>query len=533
MSAPLRTVHRRRLVALATVAVVIVAVVIVAVVLVAGQRGRSGPPDEGAAALVPDDTLAFVSVSTDPGRDANRRLLRTLEGFPGFRGLRDGLLARATSAGAAGTRFAHDVRPWLGDEAALALLNTGGTRADSLLVLRVGDRAGAQRFLDRPPVRAVTRPYRGLAVANYGPTATAFVDGYLLVGQDAGVRAAIDRTQGATSLAVDPTYRYAGAGAPAQRSALLYFSAAGLRRLLRPAPGLAGTVGALLDAPDLAGAAVALSGGAPGLRLWAHRTLNPALAPASAPAPRFSPTLDATVPAGALAYVGLAGLDRLGAALGGSRGVLGFLVGRLRVAGSGAVGRQLRASVVPLLRGEVALWLAQAVPAPTLTLVARTGDEARTRAAIAGLQAPLLAAFTPVVGSGQAPALVQRDAAGLPVSSLQLAPGLELNSAVFGGRLVVSTALGGLTAIRQSSASLSGDGGFRTTLADRPADVGTVVYVDFDQLLDLAERTGLGADPRYAAHRADLRRVRSIGGWSISTARDSTTEVRVRLAHGP
>jgi len=78
VSAPLRTVHRRRLVALATVAVVLVAVV-----LVAGERGRSGPPDEGAAALVPDDTLAFVSVSTDPGRDANRRLLRTLEGFPG------------------------------------------------------------------------------------------------------------------------------------------------------------------------------------------------------------------------------------------------------------------------------------------------------------------------------------------------------------------------------------------------------------------------------------------------------------------
>src|SRR5947207_4135128 len=79
--------------------------------------------------------------------------------------------------------FTTDVRPWLGKEAAFALLNTASTTAGSLILLDVRNRARAQAFLDRSGATPV-RSYRGVTELRYRPgTVLSFVRHYLAIGQ--------------------------------------------------------------------------------------------------------------------------------------------------------------------------------------------------------------------------------------------------------------------------------------------------------------------------------------------------------------
>ena len=133
--------------------------------------------------------------------------------------------------------FAHDVRPWLGQEAALALLNTSSPTAGSLIVLDVADRA-ARAALSRgaapEPARRATRSAQILRYAR--GTDAAFVSHYLAFGQAASVRAAIDARQPADSpsLLIEPAYQRAAPASPADRVLDVYVSGAGVRRLLAP-----------------------------------------------------------------------------------------------------------------------------------------------------------------------------------------------------------------------------------------------------------------------------------------------------------
>ena len=113
-----------------------------------------------------------------------------------------------------------------------------------------------------------------------------------------------------------------------------------------------------------------------------------------------------------MAYLALTGLDRAAGRL-LSAGLAG---GPRRASGSARCSRahrrdlakragvNLDRDVLPLFRGEVALWLAPAVPAPMLTLIARTRDENGTRLAFSKLQTPLAKLF----GPGRSPAPARR-----------------------------------------------------------------------------------------------------------------------------
>ncbi|HEX8103624.1 MAG TPA: DUF3352 domain-containing protein, partial [Solirubrobacteraceae bacterium] len=125
-----RAVRRRRLLAGAAALAVLAAI---AGLLVARATG-GGPPEDSLAELVPGTALAYVHASTDPDRDADRRLVARLERLPGLRALGTAALARVGGT-SRGFSFARDIRPWLGDEAAIALLpSPRGARADALVL---------------------------------------------------------------------------------------------------------------------------------------------------------------------------------------------------------------------------------------------------------------------------------------------------------------------------------------------------------------------------------------------------------------
>jgi len=525
-------VRRRRLALASGLVLLLLALALLALGLLRGGNG----PAEGAAKLVPADALAYVHLSTDEGRAATRRAGALARRFPSYGRLRDRLLSSVhLSAPGQGAALARDVRPWIGKEAALALVPLG-ERAVALTVLDVRSRESARRFLTRFGRPTAQPAYRGVPTAVYGAQAAAFVSHYLVIGPPAALEEAIDAQAGRRpALAAQSAYRRAMKRAPDARVAELYASSAGVRQVLVPRGGLLGTVGGLLDQPALAGAVLTLSAQGDGARARAHTVLDSGQAAPPSPFAPFAPSLPDRAPGPATAWLQLSGIGRAGARLvgavptGGAGARIAAFLGQLGQALS-ARGVDVKRDVLPVLQGEFALEITPGVPLPTLTLIARTRDEASARAAFAQLQGPLAQIFAPPgSGPGVAPTFTEETVAGVEVFRLRLSAARELDYAVFDGQLVASTSLQGIAAVRSAGGRLASDGDFRAATAERPQKVTSLVFLDFRQLLGLIEQTGLGHDPRFRASRADLARIRSAGLTSSHGESDSTVELNLKI----
>src|SRR4051794_5818509 len=530
-------VHQRRRL-LALLAAVGVVAVVMAVVLLASSGGDD-PPSTAAAKLVPSNALVFLNVSTDPDRDGVKRALALGAKLPAFRTVRT-TIERRLGSRQGPINFARDVRPWLGDEAALAVLPTSGTVSESEIVLDVRDRAKAESFIKRSAGGSSTAEYRGVAIHRYGTVATAFVSGDLVIAPEPVIHGAIDRSKGrGDSLAKAKLFKQAYDGLPAGRVIDVFVSRDGVHRLLAPAGGILGLAGTVVDQPALeaVGASVTASGGKAQLNV--HTDLDEALAKATPETFKpFSPQLVSDVPSGTLAYLGLAGLDRAAGrllALAGASGVNGAglaqLAARARATLERRAGVHLDRDVLSVLRGEAVLVVLPAVPAPTLAVVAKTPDEKRTREALAKLQLPLARLFAPPsAGGGQAPTFQDRDIGGdVDAFQLRLTPTVELDYAVFDGKLVIATSLAGIRRIKDHRQSLTDDAAFQSVLSSRPSTATSLVFLDFGQLLSVSERTGLGQDPAYLAVRDDLRRVRAAGVATSAGKDETTAEITIAL----
>ena len=148
--------------------------------------GRRTPRRE----LVPAGALAYVHLSTDPGRAADARSRALAGALPPPTRLRDQLVAAVAPQA---LDVERDVRPWLGGELAYAAVSP----ADSLVLAAVADRAagGGARRAGRQP-RAAPRATAACSCCVAGATALAFVGDFLALGTEPAVRAAIDREQG-------------------------------------------------------------------------------------------------------------------------------------------------------------------------------------------------------------------------------------------------------------------------------------------------------------------------------------------------
>jgi hypothetical protein len=527
--------YRRR----RALALVAAGLLVIVVVLLLRSCGGDSPPAEGAAKFVPARVLAWVHVSTDRDRDGVQRALDLAKRFPSYGRVQDSLLTRLGS-GNQRVRYDRDLAPWLGGEVGLALLDTTGQTAGTLIVAAVADRGKADAYLRRAGQSSVAN-YRGVAIRRFGTVASTITGGYLLIGQESVLRGVIDSRHGqGKTLATDPTYRRAMRGLPAGRAADAFVTPGGVRRLLQPQGGALGVAGVLLDQPALAGAGVALTAQGGKARLTVHSIRDPRLARGRPPTfGSFTPSLTGAVPKNAMAYVGISGLDKAAQrilSISAATGAAGARIQRLlRTRAqdfSRRTGVNVERDVLPLFRGEVALWLTSSLPSPYLTVIARTNNEARTRTALGKLQAPLVQLFLPQTAQpGQAPTFDEHDiGGGVQAFSLDLAPGVQINYAVFDGRLVISTNLEGVRAVRRARGSLTDNGSYAATLGSRPKRVTSLVFLDFSQLLGLGERTGLNASRSYLAARNDLRRIRALGASTSGGGTESTTELRLQIS---
>jgi len=500
-------------------ALAVVAVLALGAGLVCAGDEPGGPPDT-AARLVPASTLVYMHLSTDPEREADRRLGALAAKLPAVGRLRDAITAAISPQAFDVDR---DVRPWLGTELAYAAVSP----ADSVVLASVADRPKAEALVARAGNLSGAARYRGVRLLVAGPTALAFVGDFLAVGTEAAVRAAVDRDQGdGARLSDSAAYERAVAGRPAGRSLDAYASAAGVRDVLAARDGLPGALGALLDRPGLTAAGASLSAEPDGLR--AHVRLAGGAPPDAA----FEPVLLERVPEDAVAYLGLRGgprlarlLERLGAA---------GAVQTLREIVSAEAGVELDRDLLAPLSGELALALTAGAEAPAgagagapvVTLKARTANPRRTAGALARLQEPLARRLAV---PGSVPAFEPATIGGLEGFTLRVTPELAPSYAVAESGVVISTAPAGLEPPRGTLAAASG---FERTVGDVPEQADSLVFIDLRRLLASGEQTGLTAIPGLATAREDLRRASAAG--AVVTAdpahpTDTTAELFLQI----
>lgn len=469
------------------VAIPVAALVAALAVALLVLRGPAAPADE-AVALVPGEALAYVHLSTDEGRDDDERLLATLRKLPAFANLRgsvERLFGRAFD-------FERDVRPWLGDEVGIALLDSGGPAANVLTLLAVRDEPKAQGLLTRAAGASAGVEHRGVVVRRFGGVAVAFVERFMAVGQEAAVKAAIDRSKGAGR-----PLRRAGE-LPEARSLDAWIAPGGVRRVLRPQSGLLGALGRLLDSPALRGVALAVSAEEDGLRGHVR------IARRTAPADRsFEPELIGRVPGDAAMYLGLGSLQDVAPLL------------------SSAASLDLSTALDPL-QGEVAFSVTPALPVPEVTLITRTRDEAATREDLGRLLGEIASRIQPGEGPGQVPSIETRRIAGAQASVLVLGPDAELLFAVAGGRVVVSTSAAGIERALDGGRSLRDAERLHTKLPD---EAEALTFLDLAQLLSLGDQVGLAGSQALDAVRDDLRRIRTVSAMAQREGTDTTAEL--------
>jgi Protein of unknown function (DUF3352) len=526
----------RRLTALAGLA--LAGLVALAVTLAGAFGTTEQPPAAGAAGLVPGSALAYVHLSTDTRRPAVGRAIALASRFPDGPAMLSALASRLGTIlrrpGAAGSfDFATDVRPWLGREAAFALLNTRSTTAGSLILLDVRNRARAHAFLNRSGAEPM-RVYRGVRELRYRRgTVVAFVRHYLAIGQPAGVENAIDVADGsAPSLRADPAYSRAAANEPAGRVLDAYVSASGVRRVLAPRSGLLGALGQLLVAPDLAGTAISVSAVPGGAQVTIDSALDPALVRlAGHRAAQLQPTLASVLPAGSSLLLDVRGLARAAPRVlsaGAAAGIAPRVGPLLQHLGTALTSEGVDVPrVLALFSGETAVAV---TPGHALAILARTAHPEQTRALLANLEAPLAQLFPPPSsGPGQAAEWNDVPVAGVDAHQLSIAPGVELDYAVFRGLVVASTSLRAIGAIARHHSSLADTPSYQAVRGESPAEVTSLLFADFSQLLNLGERMGLTRSARLSALRPDLEKIRTVGLASSRGEADTTAELFLQI----
>ena len=190
-------------------------------------------------------------------------------------------------------------------------------------------------------------------------------------------------------------------------------------------------------------------------------------------------------------------------------------------------GVSLQDELLPLLDARGALVASPGREAPVLTFILDDVDEEQALDILSRLQ-PALIHLLGVEELGQAPTFGAAEVGGITAATARLAPGLELSYAAFDDRLVVSTALQGIAAVRRGD-GLPGEDGFDAVLEDRPEAHSALLFLDLNQLLTLGEQAGLAEDPRYLAVRDDLQKLRAAGAVVSREEEFSTAELNFQI----
>ena len=501
-------------------------IAIVAIAAVAGiaslVSGKSTSHTDHAVALVPANALLYAHLEVRRDSSQWRNAQRIIEKLPALGNLTNQALG-SLAAGRTPQQLDNELRPWLGDEAALALLPEG-RQATSLILFKVGDVQRAKSFLAGAGSARITL-YRNTQVRLYKTLAAAFIGDFLAIGRVRNVYAALDARAG-RSLAQDPVFRSARKGIDV--GAPLVFAYApgdGVRRLLQQQTGIVGRLGDALASPALRATAAAVRFEDKGMRVAVSNVEYPRL-PGANTAPTFAAQLPRSVPRDAIAYYGVEGVSRLFQQLqtlsGGRASALTGIVDRLR--------RQLRPSGVrtlvrtlgPLDQREAALIVTPPDDAPVVTLVVGNTTPGEGGDVLQALY-PLLSRVTQSTQGGIASSLVTGSVAGIDTTTLQINPDLSVTYAALGDRIVVTTDPSGVRQIATAQDTILDSSSFAPGMRPLLDKATSVVFLDLHRLSSLIEQAGLGTTPDYRTIKPELGKIGAVSVITQSNGSSSHT----------
>jgi Protein of unknown function (DUF3352) len=486
------------------------------------------PPDH-ATHLVPGEALVYTHGTLERDSSQWERANRLFRRIRGLTRLRDRAASALTPGGGA-IDLAGEVEPWVGDEAALALLPGRGA-ARSLILVEVADRELALAFLRRAVGKVRTTTRRGVKIRLHGRLATTFLDDFLLVGRLGNVRRAIDvREHPSLSLEQDPAFRRARRHLPrGERIAYAYASPEGVRDLLGRRRDLLGELMKLVDDDALEGAAASVQLAERGARVFLASALRPRRNARARRVPAFTPKLPEVIPGDAVAYLGMRGADRVlevATDAGGGRLPLLDTLARLE-SDLEEGGLRLRRSLRPLLRKEAALFVTGAGATPALTLVADRVRGQEFQGVLDRLQ-PLFSGSLGDLSAGVVPTLEPRRIAGVNAATIRITPTLALTYAVFGGRAVVSTGARGIESLRRGGSPI-GENPLLSAVLDGNDRVTSVVFLDLRRLLAIGEQADLGQAPSYRALSSDLSGIGAVSAITREKAASKTAKIFIEV----
>jgi uncharacterized protein DUF3352 len=205
----------------------------------AAFAGCGGDKKEQPAALAPARSVVFVDVTLDPKGEQQQAVDEIVGKFPGSGPAGDRverLLSRAFRESDSKLSYEKDVKPWLGEEAGFfAARLSGGELRDAAALVETKDENAAMDAVKKAAREdGKETKYEGKSYRRFkDDTAAGAFDGYLVVGNEAGVKAAIDSGKGD---ALDDSKAYGDAldNAPDDRLATVFVNSP---RLARSLPG--------------------------------------------------------------------------------------------------------------------------------------------------------------------------------------------------------------------------------------------------------------------------------------------------------
>jgi hypothetical protein len=211
-----------------------IAVLVLPVSFAAGC-GNTDEAASGASELVPAGSVMYAEANLKPEGDQKQAIDSILSKFPGGDQAGDKLkelIEKGLRESDAPITFKDDIEPWLGDEAAFfvgGIGQSGDAKASAGLVATT-DEDKARDALEKSAEGKTTKhDYKGVEyLTDSTGDAGAVFDGFLVLGTEDGVKAAIDTSEGGKKLSDDEGYKKAIDDAASDRLGFFYVNSPAL-----------------------------------------------------------------------------------------------------------------------------------------------------------------------------------------------------------------------------------------------------------------------------------------------------------------
>lgn len=495
---------------------------------------KAGAGAAEVASYVPAGSPIYVEASTDLSSSQWQTALEVAHRFPGFQKIVDEAKA---SLAKEGKDFDRDIRPLLGDSAAVAVTGlgdvssssaSGGTTTDGslgvgsdnppvLVVVRIapGKDADVQKLLVESATGKVTQAGTFEGATLYRDTSNdmewaAVADGAVIIAStENGLKAAITARKSGDSLAKNAKLTSAFGNLPSEAIVQAFVDVGAITNLARARGGeeITKQLQATGLGPDSAVAA-SLTAEQQGFRV---KSVAIKIGNAATQSPSFTPALTSRVPANALMYLGMSNLFETGrrtlepAIAQDEKAKAGVQQARGALALIGVSVDDLKA----LFGGESAVVVLPGAQMPAVSAILGTDDGANTQAILDRVRDKIVALF-----GGKVPAFT-------PVSLANNVKGWESKvdpkaSVVYGvdgKNAFVGSSADAVRQLQAPTSTLVDDPGYKAATAQMPAKVSSVMWLNGDLLWNTIETAGGFKDAPPEA-LANLRPLRNLAAWS-------------------